>query len=194
MLASMSDDATDVTDATGASDATDATETVLQLYPGRGWCALHTRARHEKKVAGVCQGLRVPCYLPLRLHRTFTGGKVNTFRLPIFPGYVFAALAPGEVSELKRTNSIAQRIDARDQEGLLRDLGNVARVVRAQVELEASPILSEGQQVMVTRGALAGVTGLVVRHKNRHRLQVMVEAIHQGLLLDVDRDDLIPLA
>jgi hypothetical protein len=176
-----------------ANAANDAAPSVLQLHPGRDWCALHTRARHEKKVAGVCQGLRVPCYLPLRLHRTFTGGKVNTFRLPIFPGYVFAALAPGEVSELKRTNSIAQRIEARDQEGLLRELGNVARVVSAQIDLEASPILAEGQRVLVTRGALAGVTGLVVRHKNRHRLQVVVEAIHQALLLDVDRDDLIPV-
>ena len=176
------------------SDApTDAAEPVLQLYPDRDWCALHTRARHEKKVAGVCQGLHVPCYLPLRLHRTFSGGKVNTFRVPIFPGYVFAALAAGEVSELKRTNSIAQRIETRNQEGLLRDLGNVLRVERAQVELEASPILTEGQRVLVTRGPLAGVTGLVRRHKNRHRLQVVVEAIQQALLLDVDRDDLIPV-
>jgi transcription antitermination factor NusG len=166
---------------------------VLQLYPDRGWCALHTRARHEKKVAGVCQGLGVPCYLPLRIHRTVSGGKLNTFHVPIFPGYVFAALAPGEASDLKRTNSIAQRIVARDQPRLLRDLANVVMIERAQVELESSPILEPGQHVMVTRGPLAGVTGTVVRHKNRHRLQVVIEEIQQAILLDVDRDSVIPV-
>ncbi len=171
----------------------DPEDALLHLYEGREWCALHTRARHEKKVAAVCQGLRVPCYLPLRLHRTVSGGKLNTFHLPIFPGYVFAALAPGETSELKRTNSIAQRIEARDQQGLLCDLANVQTIERAQVELEASPILDEGQRVLVARGPLAGVTGRVLRHKNRHRLQVVVDAIQQALLLDVERDDLIPL-
>ena len=34
-------------------------------------------------------------YLPLVTRRTFSGGKVNTFHLPMFAGYVFAALAPG---------------------------------------------------------------------------------------------------
>lgn len=175
------------------SDSPDTVDSVLQLYPGRDWCALHTRARHEKKVAGVCQGLHVPCYLPLTIHRTVSGGKLNTFHIPIFPGYVFAALAPGDTSELKRTNSVAQRIDARDQQGLLRDLGNVILIERARVELETAPVLEKGQHVMVTHGPLTGVTGVVLRHKNRHRLQVMIEAIQQAILLDVDRDDVIPV-
>jgi len=168
-------------------------EPILQAFPDRRWSVLHTRARHEKKVAAVCEGLAVPSYLPLCPHRTFSGGKVNTFQLPMFPGYVFAALAPGDLLHLKRTNSVAQRIEPTDEQGLLRDLGNVLLIERAGVELAAAPTLGEGQRVMVTSGPLAGVTGTVVRHKNRTRLQVAVGAIHQGIVIDVAREALAPV-
>ena len=47
-----------------------------------------------------------PASLPLRTSRTFSGNKGNTFRVPMFPGYVFAALGSGEMLDLKRTNSV----------------------------------------------------------------------------------------
>jgi transcriptional antiterminator RfaH len=165
---------------------------VLAPHPGRRWCALHTRARHEKKVASACELIHVPVYLPLRINRTFSGGKANTFHVPMFPGYVFAALAPGETGELKRSNSVAQRIDTDDEAGLLRDLVNVRTVEQARLELELSTSFRRGQRVVVTEGPLTGLTGVVVRKKNRQRLQVAIEAIHQAILVDVPADALAP--
>lgn len=166
---------------------------LLRTYPDRRWCALHTRARHEKKIERACDHLGVPSYLPLRIHRTFSGGKTNTFHLPMFPGYLFAALAPGEAGELKRTGSLAQRIETVDEAALLHDLANVLAVERAQVEASLPRRLEAGQRVVVAAGPLCGVTGMVVRHKNRRRLQVVVGAIGQGILVDVAEADLLPI-
>jgi transcription antitermination factor NusG len=141
----------------------------------------------------VCEALRVPCYLPLRVHRTVSGGKVNTFHLPMFPGYVFAAVSAADWLPLKRTNSVADRIEARDEAGLLRDLQNVLTVERAQVDLVTAATLKPGQKVIVASGPLAGVTGTVLRYKNRTRLQVVIEAIGQAVVLDVDRDSVVPV-
>ena len=168
----------------------DDVEQLLRPHEGRGWCVLHTRARHEKKVDAACRQLEVPAWLPLRISRTVSGGKVNTFHVPMFSGYVFAALGPGELSVLKRTNSVAQRIETRDEAGLLRDLLGVRVVERAGLEVELSPTFRRGQKVLVTGGPLAGVTGVVVRQKNRRRLQVSVEAIMQAVLVDVVAEDL----
>lgn len=165
---------------------------LLRPYGERRWSVLHTRARHEKKVVAACQRLAVPVYLPLRISRTFSGGKVNTFQVPMFAGYVFAALRPGEMTELKRTNSVAQRIETGDEEGLIRDLRGVHTVELAQLELELSPTFRRGQRVLVTEGPLAGVRGVVVRYKNRSRLQVAVEAIHQAILVEVSESALVP--
>jgi len=165
---------------------------LLQPHQDRRWCALHTRARHEKKVAAACQALLVPAYLPLHISRTFSGGKVNTFHVPMFAGYVFAALLPGQVSDIKRTNSVAQKIDAEDEAGLLRDLRGIHRVELAKLELEFSPTFRRGQRVLVIAGPLAGLVGTVVRHKNRSRLQLAVEAIHQAILVEVAADALAP--
>jgi transcription antitermination factor NusG len=165
---------------------------LLQPHEGRHWCALHTRARHEKKVHAACERLGVPAYLPLRISRTFSGGKVNTFQVPMFAGYVFAAPGPGEIAELKRTNSVAQKIDAEDEAALLRDLRSVYMVEQARIELELSPTFRRGQRVLVTEGPLAGVVGVVVRYKNRTRLQVAVTAIHQAILVEVAEAALVP--
>jgi transcription antitermination factor NusG len=174
------------------SSVSESTDLLVQRE-GRAWCAIHTKARHEKKIAAVCGGLRIPCYLPLALHRTFSGGKVNTFELPMFPGYVFAAVAPADWLPLKQTNSVAQRIETRNERGLLRDLAHVRTIELAHLELATAPTLKRGQRVVVVSGPLTGVEGVVVRQKNRTRLQVAIEAIGQGLLLDVERDALAPL-
>jgi transcription antitermination factor NusG len=171
----------------------EAGDPVLRSCAERKWCALHTRARHEKKVDAACRALKIPSYLPLRINRTFSGGKVNTFFLPMFPGYVFAALRTGEITQLKRTNSVAQRLEPEDEAGLLDDLRQVRAVELAQVELEVSGTFRRGQRVVVAQGPLAGVQGKVVRYKNRKRLQVAIGAINQAILVDVASDDLQPL-
>lgn len=168
----------------------EAGDPVLRSCPERRWCALHTRARHEKKVDTACRALGIPSYLPLRINRTFSGGKVNTFFLPMFPGYLFAALKTGEITQLKRTNSVAQRLEPEDEAGLLNDLRQVRTVELAQVELEVSSKFRRGQRVVVVQGPLAGVEGKVVRYKNRRRLQVAIGAINQAILVDVSGEDL----
>jgi transcription antitermination factor NusG len=165
-------------------------EPLLRTYPDRKWCAIHTRARHEKKVAAACSIHHLPNYLPLRINQTFSGGRLNTFHLPMFPGYVFAALRPGDIGELKRTNSVAQKLEPEDQQRLLVDLTNIRRVELAHSELTVDVPFQQGQTVMVAKGPLMGVKGMVVRYKNRHRLQVAIEAIKQVILVDVSKDDL----
>jgi transcriptional antiterminator RfaH len=179
-------------DPSRSSDPAASADGLLRPHDGRKWCAIHTRARHEKKVAGACQALRVPHYLPLRVSRTFSGGKTNTFHVPMFPGYVFASLAPGQIGELKRTNSVAQKIEPRDEAPLISDLLNVRAVEVARVELEINPTFRSGQRVVVVGGPLAGVAGTVVRFKNRSRLQVAIEAINQAIVIDVPAEQLVP--
>jgi transcription antitermination factor NusG len=108
----------------------------------------------------------------------------------MFPGYVFAALRPGDIGELKRTNSVAQKLEPEDQQRLLVDLTNIRRVELAHSELTVDVPFQQGQTVMVAKGPLMGVKGMVVRYKNRHRLQVAIEAIKQVILVDVSKDDL----
>jgi transcription antitermination factor NusG len=172
---------------------TDLDPDILKVHPERRWCALHTRARHEKKVLAVCQVRHVPSYLPLYQHRTFSGGRTNTFLLPMFPGYVFAALGSGDLAQLRQTNSVAQKIDTLDEPGLVQDLTQVMTVQLAQVDLQTTVTLQEGQKVQVITGPLAGVYGTVLRQKNRTRLQIVVGAISQAIVIDIQRDHLEPV-
>jgi len=85
------------------------------------------------------------------------------------------------------------RIGPHAQVARLHVLLGVRVVERAGLEVELSPTFRRGQKVLVTGGPLAGVTGVVVRQKNRRRLQVSVEAIMQAVLVDVAAEDLAPV-
>jgi transcriptional antiterminator RfaH len=165
----------------------------IQAYPARTWCALHTKARHEKKVAGICERLQIPVYLPLYLHRTFSGGKVNNFYLPMFSGYVFAAVGAGDMLPLKRTNSVAKKIEPLDEGSLVQDLNNILTIETGQVEIAMATSLKGGQKVIITSGPLAGISGVVLRYKNHTRLQVAIETIQQAIVVDVSKEALAPL-
>lgn len=168
-----------------AGDDDPVVHSVLVSHEGRKWCAVHTRARHEKKVEAACGALHIPSYLPLQLSQTYSGGKVNRFHVPVFPGYVFAALSAGDLYQLKRTNSVAQKIEPRDDGPLIADLLNVRRVERAHVALQLTSTFTKGDRVVVIEGPLVGTQGLVVRYQNRTHLVVAVQAINQAIMLEV---------
>jgi len=111
----------------------------------------------------------------------------------MFPGYVFVALAAGELLHLKRTNSVAQKIEAADEEALVYDLRSVQRIERTNLDVVTSSKLEDGERVKVLRGPLAGITGSILRHKNRTRLQIVVEAIRQAVIVDVAAEDVVSL-
>jgi len=165
----------------------------IVAHSDRRWCVLHTRARHEKKVCLACQSQGIPCYLPLRTHRTFSGGKVNTFLLPVFPGYVFAALGQNDFSSLKRTQSVAQRLDPPNQKQFIIEMNRVYQVEQTGMQIECAETLSMGQAVMVKSGPLSGLIGKVVRYKNRTRLQIEIAAIQKGILIEISRKNLVTM-
>ena len=41
----------------------------------RPWRVVHTKARREKRLAEDCVDMNVPCFLPLREHKTRKNGK-----------------------------------------------------------------------------------------------------------------------
>ena len=55
------------------------------------WAALRTAARWEKKLADVLAAAGVPVFLPLMTRFTTSHGKRRSARVPVFPGYLFAA-------------------------------------------------------------------------------------------------------
>jgi len=57
------------------------------------------------------------------------------------------------------------------------------------VHSEPHPYLRVGRRVRITRGALAGMEGVLVRKKGRVRLVLSIDLIRQSAMIEVDSAD-----
>ena len=161
------------------------------------WFALYTTSRHEKRVAEHLTHREIECYLPLyRSQRRWSDGSRVTLELPLFPGYLFihiqrderrSALAvPGALAVVGGTGGEPATLPEETIEALKTGL----RLNRAQ----PYPLVTVGQRVRIRSGALGGLEGIVVRHKNSFRVVMTLEHIMQSYAVEVDFEDLEPLA
>jgi hypothetical protein len=154
------------------------------------WAALRTAARWEKKLAAVLASAGVPVFLPLMMRFTTSHGKRRSARVPVFPGYLFAAeaeylgskqLTPGTRAK------VAQVLRPPDPGTLLAELRGIADLLADRQLVQERLVGGVGDVVRVVGGPLAGHEGRVVRVKpNRWVLVIEVSFLGQRLEAEVD--------
>lgn len=161
------------------------------------WYAIHTRARHEKKVAIELAAVGIEFFLPLlrRIHRWSDRFKV--VEVPLFPCYIFAHTCPssdfrfklfktGSILGLLGNHGYGTPIPDEEVEGIRRVLDNALPVV-------SHPFVKIGQRVRVRGGALHGLEGVLVRNHGGRRLVLSVNAIQRSIAITLEGYDLEPI-
>lgn len=145
--------------------------------------AMHLRERGYEEFA--------PCY---KAQRQWSDRKKTIDRF-LFPGYVFARLdpenrlpvlsAPGVVG-MVGFGKVPCPIPDREIEG-------IRTLLESGLLVQPWPFLQIGERVLIERGPLAGVEGLLEQVKGRYRLVVSVELLQRAVSAEVDRDWVRPL-
>lgn len=169
------------------------------LHSEPRWYACYTRSRHEKQVDRLLRQRGIESYLPVVPRLRQWKDRKKLVEWPLFPSYVFGWFALGELHEVLSTPGVATVVRTNGQPVPIatEDVENVRRFAAAlaeqDTELEVRPFLAEGQWVEVMEGAFQGVRGVVIERRNRRRVLVGLEAIGQGLEIDVDTRLLRPI-
>jgi transcription antitermination factor NusG len=157
------------------------------------WFALHIRMHDHANVETALQhkGYEVlsPYYVATR---TTPGGREKQVRTPLFPGYLFCSLDPRyrlgvlTVPGVKRIlgmGSSMTPVPAYEIEA-------IRVTINSGLPFEPFQMLEPGEVVEVQRGPLAGVKGIVVYHKGKHRVVITVSALsNRAVSVEVDRAD-----
>jgi transcription antitermination factor NusG len=158
------------------------------------WYALWTTPRHEKRVVQHLRGRNVEVFLPVyQAEREWKKRPMTVVDLPLFPGYVFARIdrsARGMVLGTPGVHSILgngkQHLPVSDAEiGILRSS-------LPQLSPEPHPFLDCGANIVICRGALKGMEGVLVRKKGAQRVVISITSIHRAFSVEVDAVDLRP--
>lgn len=139
-------------------------------------------------MAAFCAGAGIAHYLPLREKTRRYSRSRRTFRLPLFPGYLFARLSPEERRELTLFGHVLRYFPSKHEMRLLRQLVQVRRALRIAPEMSTAERLSRGQRVRIARGPFSGIQGRVKSLRSPTRVFLDVEMMEQAAVLQVDRD------
>ena len=154
----------------------------------RLWYVAHTRPRCEKKLVEFCAlhqlAATLPCYDSPHKYR----GKTVVFRKPLFPGYVFLELEPGQASTLAHHDHIANLLDVFDQETFRHQLGDILLALEKNVGVRLVPALGEGMRVRIKAGALQGLEGWVERRHGMTTVLLRLDFINQAAAVKLDAD------
>ena len=145
-------------------------------FKGEWWVA-HTKSRNEKALAHDLIRKNMCYFLPMSWKVRHKSRRKIKSLLPLFGGYLFFCGNEDERSELWRTDRVANLIEVKDQEKLLKEL--------LQIEHK---YIKTGQKCRGMAGPLLGLQGVVVKTRGATRLVLQVDMLGQAASVEIDVD------
>ena len=157
------------------------------------WYAVHTSAQREKKVSEYLLRAGVEQFLPVYESRRRWKDRVVMIEIPLFTGYVFVRIPLLEKLRVLNAPGVARFVCQNGKPATIPE-EDIARVKSGMVKgAIPHPYLTVGRRVAVTRGPLAGTSGILVRKKNNLRLVVSIDSIARAMAVEISEADVQPI-
>lgn len=161
---------------------------------GKEWYAFLTLPRHEKSVASYLDEFHIERFLPTyKKVSTWQNRQKKSIEYPLFPQYIFAHIPLSQRIQILRTPGVRQVICRSGRPIPVPDceIGIVRYTVQHQMAHPSTSANWLGQKVVIERGPLAGVEGMVIRTKtNGMHVLITLRTIQQSMLVEVTDEDL----
>ena len=159
--------------------------------PATHWFAVYTRSRMEKKAAAEMDKMDIKCFLPLRKVLRQWSDRKKWVDVPLFNSYVFVNVSNKEYHAVLQIMGVVRFITFE---------GKAVAIPLQQIEAiktyidQGSPDyiapetpLEVGANVQIIRGAMTGLTGVLLTIQGKHRMKVEIDCVGQSLIIDVPR-------
>ena len=168
--------------------------------PGDGklrvaWYVVRTRSRHEKIVKNQLVERDVETFLPLVERWSRWKDRTKKIAFPLFPGYCFARFSMLERLRVLSAVGVAGLVGTTGQPEAVPDaeIDAIQRLAATTLQYDPHPFLTEGMDVEVIHGPLAGVRGKLLRKDRVTRLVLAVTLIHQAAVVEIHPADVVPV-
>ena len=166
----------------------------LLLYDAAPWYALYVRARHEKRVQAHLEAHQQQVFLPLYISRHRWADRWKTVSLPLFPGYVFCRFNAESQYSILVSSGIIDVVKVGSKPAAIEasEIRAIQLIVNSQLSAEPYTQLARGEKVLMIDGPLTGLSGTLVEIKNSLRLVISVALLHRSVMVEIDREWVIP--
>jgi transcription antitermination factor NusG len=160
------------------------------------WYVLRVKSQREKIVASALRQRSYTEFLPLYVESHRWSDRVKEVQVPLFRGYVFCRFdvnyrlpilkVPG-VIDIVGFGGVPQPVSEREVAAL-------QAVVQSGLLMQSWPFLEKGHRVVIQRGPLRGVEGIVLETKGNRRLIISVNLLQRSVAVQIERGDVRPAA
>ena len=154
------------------------------------WYAVHTMARHEKRVAAQFEEKRVKSFLPLLEQVHQWSDRRSKVEVPMFSCYAFVRIAqtPEERLRVLRTPGVLGFVGSERQGTPIPEeqIESLRTAIREKIPCYPHAFLSAGRRVRIRGGSLDGVEGILVRQGADQSLVVSVELLQRSISMRVE--------
>lgn len=151
------------------------------------WYAVFTMPRHEKRVVGHCTERGIESFLPLyQVRHRWKNRSTGTVELPLFPNYSFVRMDVRERVQVLSLSSVRYLVSSGHQPLPVPD--EYISFLQAGLlahRIEPHPNLEVGDRVRINTGPMAGMEGILDRHKNGIRIVLKLEMIGRSVAVEV---------
>jgi transcription antitermination factor NusG len=159
------------------------------------WFALRVRSNQERGAVLHLRGRGIEEFAPTyRAERQWSDRKkqVDSF---LFPGYVFCRLNPSDRLPALSVPGAVGLVGFGSGPTAIptEEIMAVRQMVESGLLVAPWPFLQTGQRVLVERGPLEGVEGILQEIKKTYRLVVSVEMLQRSVSVELDRSWIRPV-
>ncbi len=156
----------------------------------RSWYALHVKANFEKVAATILEGKNLEVYLPTYRRPRRWSDRIKEIECPLFPGYVFCRFDVNSRLPILTTSGVLSIVGNGKVPSAIaeEEISAIQTVTRSGLSAMPWPFLRVGQRVVVRRGPLAGMDGILLSLPNRYRIVISISLLQRSIATEIDAD------
>jgi len=167
-------------------------EAEISPYP---WFALRLRSNHERITAAHLRERGYQEFAPCCKVERRWSDRTKQIDKFLFPGYIFCRFDPSDRLPVMTAPGVVDVVGFGKTPERIPDaeVERVRRMVDSGLAIAPFPYVKVGQAVLIERGPLAGIEGILVEVKGKLRLVVSVHLLQRSVSAEVDRHSIRPI-
>ncbi len=178
-------------------ESSSAQETNSQSEASRQWFAIHTRAKHEKKVASELELKGLTAFVPTVPQIRQWSDRKKVLDTALFSCYAFAhvVLSPKVKHTVLEIPGVLQWVGFTGSPCAIPDeqIQAVRRLLEVRAGCTVYPFLKAGQRVRVRGGCLEGMECILVSEPTSPKLVVSIEPIQRSICISAENYAIEPV-
>ncbi len=153
------------------------------------WLGIQAHLRKEKDVAIQLKGRGYEVFLPQYRKQTYRSDRRIEVDCPLFPGYLFCRFDSALPPIVALPSVVAIVGYGRQPEPIPeREVENIRSMLQSGFAVDHFPYLRIGDKVIIVRGPLCGVEGMLVTEKDKFKVVVSVNLLQRSIAVEFDSE------